>query len=137
MFKTEVFKSDESSWDKIKDGVILLEQEAFEDHPFTPEDLEKDFLSKNNIIILLRPEETDETIGFVYAKPIEDAEPNRADEKGETAYIWDAVIKKEYRGQHLLGPLMARLEEELKKAGYSYMDMNAVIANKLAENIEK
>jgi Acetyltransferase (GNAT) family len=101
MFTTERFQSSPVSWEKIKEQVIVLEREAFGDQAFTDDVISEDFLDSNSIIFLLKEKELDTVVGFLYAKPIEYAEPARESEKGETAYIWDTVIQKEYRGQHL------------------------------------
>lgn len=132
----EIFQSDPDSWEKIKDGIVAMEEEAFGEHGFTAEQLKEDFLNKNNFIIILKSD-TDEVIGFTYARTPKDAEPIFADVDDETACMWDTIIKKEYRGQHLLGSMMALLEEELKKAGYKYMERSALLANNYAENIQK
>lgn len=137
MFTTEIFQSEHSSWNKIKDRIIFLEQEAFGDKAFTNEQISEDFLNKNNFVVLLKEKESDMIVGFTYAKPIEEAEPNRAEEKGETAYIWDTVIKKEYRGRGLVGILTSRLEEELIKKNYKYIERYAIVANNYANNILK
>lgn len=137
MFTTEIFQSRSSSWEEVKERVIFLEREAFENNAFPVEELTIDFLNENNIIVLLKNTELNEVVGFVYAKPIEDAEPSRSNEKGETAYLWDIVIKKEYRGRHLTGILMERIEEELKKMNYKYIDLCAVTANNFSDNISK
>jgi len=137
MFKTEVFLPSPSTWEEIKNTIISLEHEAFGDKAFTDEEISSDFLNEKNIIVLLKKEETSEIVGFVYAKPVEEAEAERVAEKGETAYLWDIIIKQEYRGQHLAGILMNKIEEELKSMNYKYMDLCAVKENNFAENISK
>lgn len=136
-FEAEIFNSDLSAWKSIEKTIVPLEQEAFGDNAFPEEQITADFLNKKNIIVLLKTKGSHGVIGYVYALPIEDAESSRANEKGETAYVWNMVISKEYRGQHLAGVLMGRLEEELKGKGYKYIDICAVTANNFAENISK
>jgi len=65
MFTTEVFQSDASAWAKIKNGIIFLEQEAFQENAFSEKEITEDFLNKNNIIILLKDNELNEVIGFI------------------------------------------------------------------------
>ena len=137
MFTTEIFQSSPDEWEKIRRDIISMEQESFGNEGFTDHELDTDFLNKNNIIILLWSTESNEVAGFTYLKPIEDAEPSRANEKGETAYMWDIIIKKEYRGMHLLEVLMGRMEEELKKLGYKYVELDALVKNNFAGNISK
>lgn len=135
MFTTEVFEHNESEWKKIKSDIISLENEAFGDKSFTEEEFDNDFLDKNNIIILLK--DGDKVIGFTYAKPVEYYYPERINEKGETALIHDTVIKKDYRGKKLVGILVGKLEEELKKNNFKYLERHALVANNYAENISK
>ena len=122
MFTTEVFKPNPDDFGKIKDTIISLESGGFGDKSFTSQQISEDFLNKNNTIILLKETRTDAIVGFTYAKPIEEAEANRVSEKGETAYIWDTVIKKEHWGKRLVGVLVERC---------------AVITNNYAENVLK
>ncbi len=137
MFEAELFSSNQSDWIKIKNTIISLENEAFEEHPFNGEDLEKDFLDSANIIILLKNLQNQEVIGFSYAKPMEPETSDSPAEPGETAWMWDTVIKKEYRGRKLLGSIMNKLEEELKNRGFKYLERNAIVANSFAKNISK
>ncbi len=62
-------------------------------------------------------------------------EPGREGEAHETAYIWDTVIKKEYRGKGLVGRMMDLLEEELRRDGYLFVERVAAVSNDYAENI--
>ncbi len=137
MFTTEILKLSAEKWQEIKDDIITLEQEAFGDKSYTNDELAADFSNENNIAVILKDGESNSIVGFRYAKPIEEAEPERANEKGETAYLWDIVIKKEYRGRHLSEILMASMEQELKRQNYKYMDLCAVRANNYADNIAK
>ena|SRR3989344_1247102 len=137
MFETELFNNNQFDWIKIKNTIISLEKEAFVDHPFTDKDLEKDFLNSGNTIVLLKNSENQKIIGFAYAKPREPETSDSPAEPGETAWMWDTVIKKEYRGKKLLGSIMNKLEEELKNKGFKYLERNAMIANNFAENVSK
>lgn len=137
MITTEVFSNNKTDWLKIKDVIFSLEKEAFDEYPFTNEELEVDFLNTENIIVLLINIENNKVIGFAYAKPSEPESLDSPAKPGETAWMWDTVIKKEYRGKKLLGMMMERLEEELKKIGFKYLERNAMVANNFAENITK
>lgn len=124
-------------WDKIGDTIIKLEREAFGDKSFTIDYLKSDFINPNNIVILLKEKNTEKIIGFTYAKPIEEAEPDRKAEKGETAYIWDTIIDKAYQGRHLVGIMMDRLEEELRKRNYKFIERNSLLEKNYADNVVK
>jgi GNAT superfamily N-acetyltransferase len=137
MFEAEVFDNNPSRWMEIKENIVSLEKEAFEEEPFTAETLEADFLDPQNIIVLLKGIESEEIIGFAYAKPSESETEDSPAKPGGTAWMWDTVIQKEYRGRGLLGVIMSVLEEELKTRGFKYLERNALVANNFAENISK
>lgn len=137
MFKPEIFKSNQSNWENIKETIIKLEKDSFETEAFTPEDLEEDFLDSKNIIVLLRKTESNEVVGFTYAKPFEPETDDGPAKPGETAWMWDTIIDKEYRGKGLLGLMMSFIEEELRARGFKYLERNALVANNFAENISK
>lgn len=137
IFVTEVFNNDHSSWSKIKSSVLALEQEAFESLSFSNDELEADFLDQKNIVVLLKKKDSKELIGFTYAKPCDPETADGPAKPGETAWMWDTVIKKQYRGLHLLGKMMESLENELKRRGFKYLERNALEANGFAQNIAK
>ena len=139
MISTELFDKTRKSWEKIKNEVISLEQEAFKENSFTNEEIEADFLNKDNIVVLLKNnvKNEDKVIGFTYAKPFEPETDDGPAKPGETSWMWDTVIEKEHRGKGLLGKLMSTTEDELKNRGFKYLERNAVISNKFAENISK
>jgi ribosomal protein S18 acetylase RimI-like enzyme len=136
LMTTSIYQPSKEAWNEIKDAIIRLENEAFADKAFSNEELEKDFLNPRNIIALLKNEK--EVIGFTYARPLDEAdEPGRESEASETAYVWDSVIDKRYRGKGLLRPLMIEFESELKRRGYSFMERTSMVANNYAANITK
>ncbi len=137
MFEAEIFNNDPSGWMEIKEKIVSLEKEAFETEPFTEETLEADFLDSENIVVLLKDIGSKEVIGFTYAKPYEPETEDSPAKPEETAWMWDTVIQKEYRGKGLLGILISAVEEELKKRGFKYLERNALVANNFAENISK
>ena len=53
MISIEVFDNNQSNWNEIKETILSLEVEAFEQHPFTDDELEQDFLDPENIIVFL------------------------------------------------------------------------------------
>ncbi len=137
MILVEVFDNNQSSWVEIKDTIVSLEKEAFEQHPFIEDELEKDFLNPENTIVFLKNLDSQEVIGFAYAKPREPETSDSPAKPGETAWMWDTVIKKEFRGKGYLGVIMDKLEEELRNRGFKYLERNALVANNFAENISK
>lgn len=137
MFSTEVFDNSSFHWTQIKDSIFSIEEEAFDEHSFTRKELEEDFLNSENIIVLLKNIDNEEVIGFTYAKPSEPETSDGPAKPGETAWIWDTVIRKEYRGKKLLGIMMEKLEEELRRRGFKYIERNAMVTNNFANNISK
>ena len=134
-FNATLYTDGELPWSSIQESIFKLEDEAFGDKSFSVQELESDFINESNVIILLW--HTDKIIGFTYAKPVEEAEPERIQEKGETAWIWDVVISKEYRGRHLVGLMMEALEQELKRRNYVYIESATLVANNYAANTQK
>jgi ribosomal protein S18 acetylase RimI-like enzyme len=129
-FIAEIFDPRFRSWNDVAETVIAIEREAFAEKAFSDEDLASDFQDTRNIVALLRSTDSDAIIGFSYAKPLDD-------ERERTAFIWDTVIREEFRHKHLVGVLMQCLEAELKERGYEYLEREAAIANGYAENISK
>jgi ribosomal protein S18 acetylase RimI-like enzyme len=125
--RVALYDPEKLPWDDIRDSIIGLEQEAFGENSFTKEEMTQDFEDKKNVIVLIFSR--DELIGFTYAKPDTDSL--------DIAWMWDAVIKKEYRGRHLIGTMMALLEEDLRKRNIKFLDRMARIENNYAANIEK
>lgn len=133
---TEIYKPSEAAWAEIRSAVIALEKDAFGDKAFSDDEIAKDFLSARNTTVLLKDE--GEVVGFTYARPLDEAgEPDRESEAHETAYVWDTIIDKRYRGKGLIGSLMGELEKELKRKGYSFIERTAVVANDYAAHIAK
>lgn len=137
MFEAKVFDKNLSELTRIKRKILSLEKDAFGSEAFTDEDLEADFLDSKNAVVLLYNAESNEVIGFAYAKPSEPETEDSPAKPGETAWMWDTVIQKEFRGKGLLGIIMLALENELRDGGFKFLERNAVVANKYAENISK
>jgi ribosomal protein S18 acetylase RimI-like enzyme len=134
--RAKVYEPSPENWSKIKDQIVSLENEAFGTKAFTTQEIEADFLNTKNTIVVLSDGER--VIGFTYARSLDEAdEPGREKEVNETVYIWDTVIKKEYRGRHLVGLIMNELENELRKKGYLFIERVAAVANNYAAGILK
>ncbi len=135
MISAELFDNNASSWSKIGSQIITMENEAFGENSLS-NILEKDFLDSTNIVVVLK-NENQEAVGFAYAKPSEPETDDGPAKPGETAWMWDTVIKKDYQGKGLLGIIMEKLEGELRKRGFKYLERNALVANDYAQNIVK
>ncbi len=133
--QTCVFQSNKENWESISNDIAHLEQSAFGQNAFTPEYLESDFVNPKNTIVVLENEGV--LVGFVYAKPVEEAEEDREDEAGETAYIWNIIVDQSHRGQKLGGLLMNTLLTELRNKGYKFIEICAVKEHNFAGNLEK
>ncbi len=137
MFKSEIFDVNISKWEDIREKILSFEKENFGDGAFPESELKVDFLDSKNVVVLLKNIESKEIIGFTYAKPFEPETDDSQGKLGETAWVCDTIIEKEYRGKGLLRIMMSTLEEELKDRGFKYLERNAMVANNYAENISK
>lgn len=137
MFTTEFFDANFSKWTDIKEKILSLETEAFGKEAFTEDELRADFTDTKNVAVLLRNSESTEIVGFSYAKPFEPETDDSPAKPGETAWIWDVVIKEEFRGRGLSGRMFTMIEDELKHRSFKYLEMNARVANNFAKNIDK
>ncbi len=137
MFVAKIFDNTLSGWIDLEDEIFSLEKEAFSGEAFTKDTLEADFLDSKNLVVVLKNTTSNEAVGFTYAKPLDPEGDDSPAKQGETAWMWDTVIKKEHRGKGLLGIMMSTLEEELRNRGFKYLERNALIANNFAENIDK
>lgn len=137
MFTAEIFNPLLYKWEDVREKILFLENEAFGKEAFNESELQTDFSDKNNVVVLLRDNDSDEIIGFTYAKPFEPETDDSPAKRGETVWMWDTIIKKEYRGRGLLKVMMSTIEEELKNRGFKYLERNALVANNFAENIGK
>lgn len=135
-FVTEIFDPTKHSWGNIKERIIFIEHEAFGDKAFSDEQFENDFKNKNSTVVLLKNSNSN-VVGFIYAQSVDTVFSERTGENKEIAIIWDIVIEEKFRGKHLAGILTDRLEEELKKRKYKYIEMDARIENSYADNVAK
>lgn len=136
--EAEIFTPKPESFEKIKFEIFSIENENFGDHSFDEESLTEDFTNPENIIVILRdPAENDKIIGFTYAEPVDHFDKNRKAESAVTAYITDTALLKEYQGRHLVGIMMEKLEDEMKKRGFKFVERDSRVANKYADNVRK
>ncbi|MEK7478998.1 MAG: GNAT family N-acetyltransferase [Patescibacteria group bacterium] len=125
----EVFDLNMLSWKYVGKNIMAVELSAFgEERSFGEETLENDFMNPENTIVILRDAQAEEIIGFTYAKPTVEAYPEDFPERSvseDTAYIYDTALKKEYQGKGLVQVLIERLEGELAKKGYRFIERDS------------
>jgi GNAT superfamily N-acetyltransferase len=74
-------------------------------------------------------------IGFSLAIPIEDMDPKRTDESGETAYVYMVAVEPQSQKRGLAGPLMANMRNLLRDRAYAHMEIDVVESS--AEDIAR
>ncbi len=125
----DVYDPEQTPWENVKNEVVRVEVSAFgEDKAFDEEILQKDFEDPSTIIILAKDSTTDEIIGFSYAKPTVKTYPEDfPDRQGndDTAYIYDTALEKSHQGKKIVGPLTEKLEGELMRKGYSFVERDS------------
>lgn len=128
-FQVEVYNPKTSAWKNIKEDIMNIELEAFgEEKAFDEETLERDFTKALNTIVFVKDVTTGKIIGFTYAKPTTLAYPEDFPDRPaseDTAYIYDTAFNPEYQGKGLLPGLMEKLEEELVKKGYAFIERDS------------
>ncbi len=146
------------------DGTIGVEDFAvwsfFRAHPARPFpyrcNASADFGNPKNTVVLLRDTESGRIVGFTYAEPLTNFPPekweaitptavfpdaHRRDDNGQnTAYVSDTALEPAYVGHHLVGGLIGRLEQELKKrtdVQYTRLERHSAVANNHANNVRR
>lgn len=133
-YHSTLFEYTDNSLERVIDRFCDLEKSAFGDSSMSKIDLASDLKNPSNIFIFLYDGET--IIGVTHAKPVTEVYSERTTDT-DTAIIWNTIIDKDYRGRGLVSILMTRLEEELKRRGYKYIERFAAVSNKYAENVQK
>lgn len=133
----KIYDSHEYPWDNIKDEILTLEKDEFGKNAWSEATLKKGFTGKDAVAVILINSTTGQIIGFSHSvkggldhnfKPVD---------KADTAYIENTIIGKAYRGKGLVGLMMDKLEEELIKKGYKFLERDARLANGYAANIKR
>ncbi len=149
-YKPLIFDKKAETWGKIKSDILQLAKENFrmkdEREPvlgaIIPEDeienfanittegdiisynsLEEAFLDPETVVTLLEDPETDKIIGYSWAMPMKKMDPRP--DKPETAYVYQCVIEKDYRGNKLIEKIITPLLQELYQQGYKYAEADA------------
>ena len=121
------------NWPQYKEKLVSLVIECFPQHNFKPQVVEqiftKTYLGNNDAIALLKDEALSQLIGFSAAHIFT--------QSPDTANIAMTGIASEKRGQKLVGILMEKVEEELKKRGVVYIIRDSRINDGYADSVEK
>ena len=126
-YRTEVFQFDSQSWTDIATDVLRIEKACFGELGYSEEIFKKDFSETDTTVILLRDSRS-KVIGYTYALP---------KEKPYTANVESTAIDPEFQGRGLVGKLIGRLEEELIKRGFKFMERDVAIGNGYADSIQR
>lgn len=105
--------------------ILAIEQSIFGEKAFPEEVMKSDLSNPMTILAVLK--DNGVIIGFAYAEP----------ESKRVSCISDIAIAREYQGKGLVAPLMARMEEELKRSGYKWMTEHAMVENGYADKVQK
>ncbi|TSC68827.1 MAG: hypothetical protein G01um101466_300 [Parcubacteria group bacterium Gr01-1014_66] len=129
VYRPEIYNPDKLPWDKIREDILKIEESAYgEEDLFGEEVLQNDFEDPDNIVVILRDIATEKIIGFTYAKPTLKSYPEDFPEREmskDTAYIYYTVIEKSYQGKGLVSSLLNKLEDELVRRGFSFVERDA------------
>jgi len=143
----EIFDRTPESWVRIKDRILSMTAEGVgwdEDTPlFGQTDdviayptIEVAFQSPDSTVILLR-DVRDELLGYTLAFPFEKMDPESANEKPKSAYIYFTIVDKDHRGQGFVGEITDPLFEELSEQGYEKVVRDSKRDNGYAAKIAK
>lgn len=134
-------------WTTVKEDVMRIEHAQFGRLAFPTKELKSIFRNRKNTIILLRDITSGKVIGYTCAVPLTAFYKEysittvpREDNGKQTAYICNTAIESHYTGHHLVGKMMAALEEALVSRtdkDYRFLERDSVIKNHYAENISK
>lgn len=127
-YEVEVYRPEEIPWDTIKEDILRIDSSASEGEPFPEEMLERDFQDPDTTVILMRDRQTDAIVGFSYAKPTTKTYPEDFPERPasqDTAYIYYTALDTSHQGQGLVVPLLEKLDEELSRRGYMFIERDA------------
>ncbi len=146
----ELYNAEQTPWEMIREDVVGLERMHFGEGGFQEDRLKAGFMGSKNASVIVRDQ--GRLVGFVYAEPSQAAYDEipgyYLTESGErrhlelkkneqTAVVGDIAIHKNYMGLHLTGLMMKKLEEELVRKGYLYLEQDAAIDNNYAANVKK
>lgn len=141
--KNEIYHVKDTPWENVRKDILFIEHQQFGQASFTEKDFIDTFNDPESTIVLMRDSQTNKIIGYTYAIPLWKMEKEditnmpRNDEGKKTAYILNTAFHSDYQGHHLVGKLVGRLEQELKKKGFEFIERDAAVAQNYAAKIEK
>lgn len=124
---TPIFRGDDKTLNQIK----LIDSACFDGSSYTDEEL-AEMKADYSVVVLL--ELDGKIIGYSYARPVDKIWPNRSNED-KTVNISSTAILPEYQNRGFVRILNKKMETELKKRGYEYMEGNADENNGYADAI--
>lgn len=130
----ELFQFNPYSWDQVKDDILRIEKACFGEKGYDEETFRKDFSKPSATVVLLKGSGI--VIGYTYALPVNAERPLRWLERNETALVESTAITPQYQHQGLVGELIGKLEDELRKKGFKFIERDAAIPNGYADTIE-
>ncbi|MFH0800114.1 MAG: GNAT family N-acetyltransferase, partial [Pseudomonadota bacterium] len=112
-------------WQHVQDDIRAIDRLAFRGQ--AAEILKSVFANPENTAVVLRDQRSGRIVGYSYASR----------KSSDTAYIDTTVIHPAHQGQGLVGKLMEKLEEELRRRGFKYVERDALIENGYADSIKR
>lgn len=138
--KTELYDYTKTSWEKIKNDILTIEQAQFGELGDEENEFIKVFKNPNNLVVLMRDMQTNQVIGYTYAIPLLEADNEiitaiEREDKGEkTAYIYNIAFHPDYIGYHFRN-LIKELEGQLKKRGYDFFEADLIAKDRNVRKI--
>lgn len=138
---TEVPTPSPELWQTVKADILRFEKEHWAEEGLEEAELQEMFEHPKSTIIFIKNPEGD-LVGYTVAVPVQDAYsddfcPER-EKLPNAAYICNTVLDQRYTGRGLVGPLIARLEQELKIKGYQILERDSTVnfgyADKIRQN---
>lgn len=126
-YRVDLFQFTPQSWALVKNDILRIEKSCFEGKGYSEETFRKDFSETTTTVVLLR-DSKGRVIGYTYTLP-----------KGKpyTANVESTAIDPEFQRRGFVGKLIGRLEEELIKRGFKFIERDAAIGNGYADSIQR
>jgi ribosomal protein S18 acetylase RimI-like enzyme len=109
----------------VGSGVTRVELDAFGTRAFRSKVLQAAIANPTHLVVTLH-DATDRVFGFLWVEPREGA-----------GYLADIAIENRCRGKRLLGIMMSAAEEEMTRAGYRFLELDAAVENEFADKLER
>lgn len=112
-------------WDKYKEGLMDVENQAFSGTGFSERFLRNLVENEYNFTFMVKDGE--KVVGYVNATP----------QSEESVYITSIAVLPSHQGRGIVGVLSSALEAEIVRKGYIYTEEDANDDNGYAEKIKK